>query len=272
MGKSWSPRASALRGDVDYRQLLAHLRADPEFRELVHDFAPMLGLRVVDVLEHAIVLAPFGPDSVFAATLTDLRPGLGEMSRGALALVHVVIAATFFPTAVALTGAQDDFAEVSATPARIAAISVTCLRSSSWKLRAALHIVRRMVRDGRIPDHVPRFGGQPVFRIGADLSRIGGTQRREILRSYITDLVEDDRVPERGQDIAAEMVERMTAALGRSTLDIRLLKPKGEGDTEHMPPARWGELRAEGLRIPQESFGLEQLRGEAVTIAGPDSA
>ena len=132
LNKGLSPRVSALRGDVDYRQLLAHWRADPEFRQLVHDLAPMLGLRVIDVLEHAIVLAPFSADSVFAATLTDLRPSLGEMSRGALALVHIAVAATFFPTAVALTGAQDDFAEVSATPARIAAV----LREHCGRLEA----------------------------------------------------------------------------------------------------------------------------------------
>ena len=33
-----------------------------------------------------------------------------------------------------------------------------------------------------------------------------------------------------------------------------------------------GELWAEGLRIPQESFGLEQLRGREAAIAGPDAA
>ena len=132
LNKGLSPRASALRGDVDYRLLLAHWRADPEFRQLVHDLAPMLGLRVIDAIEHAIVLAPLGPDSVFAATLTDLRPGLGEMSRGALALVHIAIAATFFPTAAVLTGAQDDFAEVSATPARVAAV----LREHCGRLEA----------------------------------------------------------------------------------------------------------------------------------------
>ena len=33
-----------------------------------------------------------------------------------------------------------------------------------------------------------------------------------------------------------------------------------------------GELWADGLRIPQESFGLEQLRGEEAAIAGPDAA
>ena len=33
-----------------------------------------------------------------------------------------------------------------------------------------------------------------------------------------------------------------------------------------------GKLWAEGLRIPQESFGLEQIRGEEAAIAGPDAA
>ena len=117
LNKGLSPRASALRGDSEYRQLLAHWRAEPEFRNLVRELAPMLGLRVIDTLEHAIVLAPAGPDSVFAATLTDLRRDLGEMPRGALALIHVAIAATFFST-----GTWDDHAEVSATPVRIAAL------------------------------------------------------------------------------------------------------------------------------------------------------
>ncbi len=140
-----------------------------------------------------------------------------------------------------------------------------CIDELDHLLRAALHVVRRMVRDGRIPDHVPRFGGQPVFLMGADLSRIEATQRREILRSYITDLVKDDRVPESGQDIAAEMVERMTAALGRSTLDIRLLKPKGEGDTEHMPIERvtvsGGELLTAAMMI---YLVIARLRADAM--------
>ena len=140
-----------------------------------------------------------------------------------------------------------------------------CIEELDHLLRTALHVVRRMVRDGRIPDHVPRFGGQPVFRIGADLSRIAATQRREILHRYITDLVKDDRVPERGQDIAAEMVGRMTAALGRSTLDIRLLKPKGEGDTEHMPIERvtvsGGELLTAAMMI---YLVIAKLRADAM--------
>ena len=122
LAKGLSPKSSAFHRDPDYRQLLAHWRADPDFRNLVHDLAPMMDLRVVDVLDHAIVLAPTGPGSIFATTLTDLRPGLGEMSRGAIALIYIAIAATFFPTASVLSGAEEGPGGISATPARIAAV------------------------------------------------------------------------------------------------------------------------------------------------------
>ena len=129
----------------------------------------------------------------------------------------------------------------------------------------ALHILRRMTRNGRIPDHVPRFGGQPVFRMSADFSRIPAVQRREILHSYVADLAETDRVPESGQDIAAELVDRMTGALGRSSLGIRLLKPKGEGDTEYMPidkvTVSGGELLTAAMMI---YMVLARLRAEAM--------
>ena len=140
-----------------------------------------------------------------------------------------------------------------------------CVAELERLLRTALHILRRMVRDGRIPDHVPRFGGQAVFRMGADLSRVAADQRREILRGYVTDLAEADRIPETGQDIAAALVERMTTALGRDSLGIRLLKPKGEGDAEHMPIDRvsvsGGELLTAAMMI---YLVLARLRAEAM--------
>ncbi len=140
-----------------------------------------------------------------------------------------------------------------------------CVGELERLLTTALHILRRMTRDGRIPDHVPRFGGQSVFRMNADFSRVPAVQRREILRGYITDLAETDRVPETGQDIAAELVERMTRALGRSSLDIRLLKPKGEGDTEYMPidkvTVSGGELLTAAMMI---YLVLARLRAEAM--------
>ena len=140
-----------------------------------------------------------------------------------------------------------------------------CIAELDRLLSTARHILRRMIRDGRIPQDVPRFGGQPVFRMSADLSRVAATQRKEILRSYVSDLAEADRVPETGQDIAAELLDRMTAALGRKTLGIRLLKPKGEGDTEHMPidqvTVSGGELLTAAMMI---YLVLARLRAESM--------
>ena len=142
---------------------------------------------------------------------------------------------------------------------------VACVGELDRLLNTARSIMRRMIRDGRIPQNVPRFGGQPVFRMSADLSRVAATQRREILRSYVSDLAEADRVPQTGQDVAAELVDRMTAALGRSTLGIRLLKPKGEGDTEHMPidqvTVSGGELLTAAMMI---YLVLARLRAESM--------
>ncbi len=140
-----------------------------------------------------------------------------------------------------------------------------CIAELDRLLSTALHILRQMIRDGRIPDEVPRFGGQPVFRMNANLSRIAIEQRREILRGYIIDLVETNRVPQTGQDIASELVDRMTKALGRNSLGIRLLKPKGEGDTEHMPieqvTVSGGELLTAAMMI---YLVLARLRAEAI--------
>jgi len=140
-----------------------------------------------------------------------------------------------------------------------------CVGELDRLLNTARSIMRRMTRDGRIPQHVPRFGGQPVFRMSADLSRVAATQRREILRSYVSDLAAADRVPQTGQDVAAELVDRMAAALGRSTLGIRLLKPKGEGDTEHMPidqvTVSGGELLTAAMMI---YLVLARLRADSM--------
>ena len=140
-----------------------------------------------------------------------------------------------------------------------------CVEELERLFVTARNIVRRMTRDGRIPDDVPRFGGQQVFRIGVDLSRVKAEQRTEILRRYVTRLADDSRIPETGQHIAAELVESMAKALGHGTLGIRLLKPKGEGDTEHMPIDRvtvsGGELLTAAMMI---YLVLARLRADAM--------
>ena len=140
-----------------------------------------------------------------------------------------------------------------------------CVDELDRLFRTARNILRRMVRDGRIPDHVPRFGGLPVFRAGVDLSRVSVMQRKEILHRYVKGLAEANKVPETGQDVAAELVARMASSLGREALGIRLLKPKGEGDTEHMPIDRvtvsGGELLTAAMMI---YLVLARLRRDAL--------
>ena len=140
-----------------------------------------------------------------------------------------------------------------------------CVAELDRLLSTILHIVRRMLREGRIPEHVPRFGGEPVFKMNADLSRVPVTQRKDIIRSYVSDLAEANRIPETGQDIAATLIDRMRAALGKSSLGIQLLKPKGEGKTEHMPidkvTVSGGELLTAAMMI---YVVLARLRAEAM--------
>ena len=117
--KGLSPRLSALR-DSDYKDLLKHYGADSDFRVLVDDLAQMLELKVLAVLENSIILTPDTKDSVFAARLIDWRSGLGEMHQVAIALIHVAIAATFYPTASALADAEVDHVPLTVSARRIA--------------------------------------------------------------------------------------------------------------------------------------------------------
>lgn len=110
-----------------------------------------------------------------------------------------------------------------------------CVLELERLLEIARQILRKMVTVGKIPDNVPRFGGLQVFRMSSDLSKVAAVQRKEILRNYVTNLADINKIPESGQEIAAELVECMNAALNRSSLNIRILKPKGEGETEYMP-------------------------------------
>ncbi len=223
--KGLSPRASALRGDIEYQQLLALWRADPEFRRLVHELAPMLDLRVIDALENAIILSPLGPDSVFAATLTDVRRGIGEIPRGALALIHIAIAATFFPTAAALTGTQADNANVSASPARIAAL----LREHCQRLEAQASddpdlgeagLVEAWRELARMPDTTPDGSQRAAMSSLAGMVKLVLNQLYEHGMVQTLDTAEGEvymatpRYRLQARELAAnELFERCSAAL-----------------------------------------------------------
>ena len=166
--KGLYPKLSTTRGgQEDYKDLLRYYHANPEFRELVGDLAPMLDLRIIKALENRIILTPLNSDSLFAPRLTDIRKGLDAdtVSRGAIALIYIAIAATFYPTADRLEPDSDDYygpsiTPLSATPKRI----VDLLRSHCDRLEEEADSVQELNDAGlsdawrelsRMPDSSP---------------------------------------------------------------------------------------------------------------------
>ena len=110
----------------------------------------------------------------------------------------------------------------------------TCVSTLSDLLKTAIYLLNRTQRVSVIPENVPRFGGQSALKIRANFNSVSQEQRREILKRYILDLVDINRIPETDQAIAAELVNKLIAATGRDRLGVKILKPKGQGDTEYM--------------------------------------
>lgn len=88
--------------DLEYRDLLATFRAEPDFQKLCSEIANGLELQILDVTERGIVIAPSNPNSRFAYGLSDIKTGMSDPEKCALVLAHVAIAAVFFPTTEAL--------------------------------------------------------------------------------------------------------------------------------------------------------------------------
>ena len=84
--------------DLEYRELLASYRADPQFARAVADVAEGLELRVSDFTERGLVVVPASRESRFAFRLTDIRTGMPVEQKAALLLAHIAIASGFFPT------------------------------------------------------------------------------------------------------------------------------------------------------------------------------
>lgn len=94
--------------DKEYAELVRLYLSDPQMREAVHDIVDGMQLRIIgDVsLDRGFFLAPMNVESRFAFRLSDIRSGMDETQKALLALCHLAIAATFFPTMDALENAQ----------------------------------------------------------------------------------------------------------------------------------------------------------------------
>ena len=94
--------------DREYGELVRKYLADPGFRDLVHEVAEAMELILLDAVseERGILLAPASRDSRFAWRLMDIKPGMEEHEKAMLVLVHLAIAASFFPSAESLEEAN----------------------------------------------------------------------------------------------------------------------------------------------------------------------
>lgn len=104
--------AKSPRIEADHRELVRRYRVDGAFRGQFESFARGLGLRVLDVIDHGLVLAADAA-SPFAFRLADYRQNLSVEDRLAHGLVQVAIAAWCFPNAAALEDDERGLVRVS---------------------------------------------------------------------------------------------------------------------------------------------------------------
>lgn len=91
--------------DREYGELVRKYLADPGFRDLVHEVVEAMDLNFLDAVseERGVLLAPASPESRFAWRMMDIRPNsMEEREKAMLVLIHLAIAASFFPTAESL--------------------------------------------------------------------------------------------------------------------------------------------------------------------------
>lgn len=91
--------------DREYGELVRKYLADPAFRELVHEVVDAMDLHLLDAVseERGVLLAPASSESRFAWRMMDIRVNsMEEREKALLVMIHLAIAASFFPTAESL--------------------------------------------------------------------------------------------------------------------------------------------------------------------------
>lgn len=107
--------------DREYGELVRKYLADPAFRELVHEVVEAMDLHLLDAVseERGVLLAPASPESRFAWRMMDIRANsMEEREKALLVLIHLAIAASFFPTAESLEEANTLYYPVALSTVR----------------------------------------------------------------------------------------------------------------------------------------------------------
>jgi hypothetical protein len=129
---------------------------------------------------------------------------------------------------------------------------------------SAIASLRRACKAA-VPPGVPRLGGLAVLKPGVDLGKVPVETRREVARSWLDAQVAIRRVPEKGHQIAAELLRAMTASQGKETIGLRILKPTDAGEVEYTAVAAMAASGGETLTAALLLWVcLTKLRAETV--------
>lgn len=90
-----------------------------------------------------------------------------------------------------------------------------------------------------IPAGAPYVGGKPVLKMKSHLASISAEDRRRVLHYYLDGLIESNRIPATGTDLAADALEK----IGGGHLGIQLLKMSVDDTRQYEPVA---ELKLSG--------------------------
>lgn len=133
--------------DKEYRDLIALYEGQPEFRRMVDEVAIGLELSTLSVGPSGAVFMPASADSRFAIRLTDIKAGMSVEEKAQMVLVHVAIAAMFYPTAEKLNDDSYDAPPVSEADT-VSALKAICQEFSRRSGEQSAHSLPKELEPG----------------------------------------------------------------------------------------------------------------------------
>lgn len=122
------------------------------------------------------------------------------------------------------------------------------LRDSLYSLlNESLSMLRQACEGGKIPAGIPRFGGEPVLKMGRHIGTAGKDLKEQMIKGYLAKMVRTKEIPETGNKLAGELIDHLRAMMNLESLDIRILKPTDMGNLSYERIHRAVASGGEGL-------------------------
>jgi hypothetical protein len=96
-------------------------------------------------------------------------------------------------------------------------------------LNESLAMLRRACESGKIPASIPRFGGEPVLKMGRHIGTTGRELKEQMIKGYLAEMVRAKEVPKTGYELAGELIDHLRGVMNLESLDIKILKPTDMG-------------------------------------------